>query len=46
MRTNYMLNMVMNVSIYLSGQQIDDRQPRRQKIKVTNPPGGKSSNLW
>ena len=29
-----------------AGDQIDDNQPRRQKIRVSNPPGGKSSNLW
>lgn len=28
------------------GTQIDDNIPRRQKIKVSNPPGGKSSSLW
>ncbi|KAL4225735.1 hypothetical protein ACF0H5_016424 [Mactra antiquata] len=28
------------------GTQIDENQPRRQKIRVSNPPGGKSSSLW
>lgn len=28
------------------GTQIDDNQPRRQKIRVSNPPGGKSTSLW
>ncbi|XP_052213261.1 dihydropyrimidinase-like isoform X4 [Dreissena polymorpha] len=33
-------------SFSFSGDQIDDNQPRRHKIRVSNPPGGKSSNLW
>ncbi|XP_052799951.1 dihydropyrimidinase-like isoform X3 [Mya arenaria] len=28
------------------GEQIDDSMPRRQKIRVSNPPGGKTSGLW
>lgn len=33
-------------SFTFSGSQIDDDMPRRQKIRVSNPPGGKSSSLW
>ena len=30
----------------ISGDQIDDKKPRRAGTKVSNPPGGKSTGLW
>lgn len=29
-----------------TGEQFDDKAPRRAQIRTSNPPGGKSSGLW
>lgn len=33
-------------SFAFSGEQIDDRNPRRSGTRVAQPPGGKASSLW
>ncbi|ESO12354.1 hypothetical protein HELRODRAFT_105292 [Helobdella robusta] len=33
-------------SFHLSGAQIDDSQPVKPSMKVSQPPGGRSSQLW